>query len=230
VIYLDGRNNDPLAKDDQAETAEDAGVTIAVLDNDFDLEGKHKLKVVAIDAGGTLGQVSLNPDGAIAYDPNGQFDHLADGETATDTFTYTIKDKHGGYDTATVTVTIIGKGGGNAPPIAQADAFTTDEDVALVGNVLADNGAGTDADPDGDVLTVNTTPVSGPANGALALNADGSFTYTPDADFNGTTALPTKSPTATAPPIRPPSPSPSTRSTMRPSPRPMRSRPPRTRH
>ncbi len=28
--------------------------------------------------------------------------------------------------------------------------------------------------------------VSDPANGTLVLNADGSFTYTPDADFNGT--------------------------------------------
>jgi VCBS repeat-containing protein/ELWxxDGT repeat protein len=187
VIYLDGRNNDPLAKDDQAETAEDAGITIAVLDNDFDLDGKHKLKVVSVDASGTLGQVSLNPDGTIAYDPNGQFDHLADGATATDTFTYTIKDKHGGYDTATVTVTISGKGGVvNGAPIAQADAFTTGEDVALTGNVLADNGAGADADPDGDALTVNTTPVAGPANGTLVLNADGSFTYTPNADFHGT--------------------------------------------
>jgi VCBS repeat-containing protein len=185
VIYLDGRNNDPLAQDDQAGTAEDTGITIAVLDNDRDVDGKNKLKVVSVDASGALGQVSLNPDGTIAYDPNGQFDHLADGETATDTFTYTIKDKHGGYDTATVTVTIVGKGGGNALPMARDDAFTTDEDVALVGNVLADNGAGADADPDGDALTVNTTPVAGPANGTLVLAADGSFSYTPDADFHG---------------------------------------------
>jgi ELWxxDGT repeat protein/VCBS repeat-containing protein len=186
VIYLDGRNNDPLAQDDEAATAEDAAVTIAVLANDLDLDGKKKLEIVSIDASGTLGQVSLNPDGTITYDPNGQFDHLSDGETATDTFTYTIKDKHGGYDTATVTLTITGKGGGNTAPVAQADAFTTGEDVALTGNVLADNGAGADADVDGDPLTVNTAPVTGPANGTLVLAADGSFTYTPDADFNGT--------------------------------------------
>ena len=43
-----------------------------------------------------------------------------------------------------------------------------------------------DTDVDGDTLTVNTTPVSGPSNGALVLNADGTFTYTPDANFNGT--------------------------------------------
>jgi hypothetical protein len=36
-----------------------------------------------------------------------------------------------------------------------------------------------DTDIDGDSLTVTTTPVSGPSNGTLVLNADGSFDYTP---------------------------------------------------
>ncbi|MGV6818004.1 MAG: tandem-95 repeat protein [Thiotrichales bacterium] len=43
-----------------------------------------------------------------------------------------------------------------------------------------------DYDADGDTLTVNTTPVTNASNGALTLNADGSFTYTPDANFSGT--------------------------------------------
>ena len=41
-----------------------------------------------------------------------------------------------------------------------------------------------DTDADGDPLTA--TLVSGPANGTLTLNADGSFVYTPNANFNGT--------------------------------------------
>jgi VCBS repeat-containing protein len=43
-----------------------------------------------------------------------------------------------------------------------------------------------DSDADGDALTVNTTPVVGPTDGTLTLLADGTFTYTPDANFNGT--------------------------------------------
>ena len=43
-----------------------------------------------------------------------------------------------------------------------------------------------DSDLDGDTLSVNTTPVSEPANGTLVLNANGTFTYTPNANFNGT--------------------------------------------
>ena len=44
-------------------------------------------------------------------------------------------------------------------------------------NVLADNGNGVDSDPDGDSLSVSL--VSDVTNGALVLNPDGSFTYTP---------------------------------------------------
>src|SRR5207247_597176 len=41
-----------------------------------------------------------------------------------------------------------------------------------------------DSDVDGDVLT--PVLVSGPSHGSLTLNADGSFTYTPSANYNGT--------------------------------------------
>jgi VCBS repeat-containing protein len=70
----------------------------------------------------------------------------------------------------------------NAAPTADADDYTVDEDVEL--SVPAGTGvlAG-DSDPDGDDLTAEL--VSDAANGSVDLNADGSFTYTPDADFNG---------------------------------------------
>ena len=41
-------------------------------------------------------------------------------------------------------------------------------------------------DTDVDSPTLTAALVSGPAHGTLTLNADGSFTYTPDANFNGT--------------------------------------------
>jgi VCBS repeat-containing protein len=57
---------------------------------------------------GTLGTVLLNQDGSFTYDPNGQFEDLGVGETATDSFTYRVSDGNGGTDSATVTVTITG--------------------------------------------------------------------------------------------------------------------------
>ena len=46
---------------------------------------------------------------------------------------------------------------------------------------------GNDSDIDGDTLTA--VLVSGPAHGTLALNSDGSFTYTPSANYNGSDAF-----------------------------------------
>ncbi len=43
-----------------------------------------------------------------------------------------------------------------------------------------------DTDTDNTKLRVNTAVVTGPGNGTLSINADGSFTYTPNLDFNGT--------------------------------------------
>jgi large repetitive protein len=48
---------------------------------------------------------------------------------------------------------------------------------------VADGVLKNDDDPNDDQLTVSLA--SGPSNGTLDLAADGSFTYTPDADFNG---------------------------------------------
>ncbi|MFC1932587.1 Ig-like domain-containing protein, partial [Chloroflexota bacterium] len=70
---------------------------------------------------------------------------------------------------------------GNEPPVAVDDAYTTDEDINLI--VPAPGVLGNDIDADGDPLTA--LQVSGPAQGTLTLNNDGSFTYTPNANYYG---------------------------------------------
>lgn len=74
----------------------------------------------------------------------------------------------------------------NDPATAGDDGFATDEDTALVQaapGVLAN-----DSDPDSP-LTLTVQLVSGPSHGTLALDANGSFTYTPDADYYGPDAF-----------------------------------------
>jgi VCBS repeat-containing protein len=66
-------------------------------------------------------------------------------------------------------------------PTAVDDAYATDEDAPL--SVAAPGVLGNDTDPDGDTLAAAL--VSGPSHGTLTLNPDGSFTYTPDANYNG---------------------------------------------
>ncbi len=70
----------------------------------------------------------------------------------------------------------------NQTPVAADDAWSTDAGAAL--GVAAPGVLGNDSDADGDALTAVLT--SGPTSGSLALNADGSFSYTPDAGFAGT--------------------------------------------
>jgi VCBS repeat-containing protein len=69
----------------------------------------------------------------------------------------------------------------NAPPAAGNDAYSVAEDQTL--SVLAPGVLGNDTDPNGDTLTA--VLVDGPDHGSLTLNANGSFTYTPAANYNG---------------------------------------------
>jgi len=69
----------------------------------------------------------------------------------------------------------------NIPPVLINDLVELLEDGSGSGNIL-DNG---DNDPDGTTLLVNTTALSGPSNGTIVINSDGSFTYTPDLNFYG---------------------------------------------
>ncbi|MGV6850540.1 MAG: Calx-beta domain-containing protein [Marinibacterium sp.] len=68
-----------------------------------------------------------------------------------------------------------------APPDAKNDKFSIKEDKVLT--VSAPGVLSNDVDPQGDVLTASL--VKKAANGTVVLQADGSFTYTPDADFFG---------------------------------------------
>ena len=121
----------PDAVDDMAITDEDSSVVIQVLPNDSDPDG-DPLEVVSFTQP-ELGTVSQNIDGTFTYDPNGQFDGLAVGESATETFTYTISDGQGGSDMATVNVTINGI---NDPPVIDLEA--TDSAAVVSDEGLAD--------------------------------------------------------------------------------------------
>ncbi|MEZ5465268.1 MAG: Ig-like domain-containing protein [Lysobacteraceae bacterium] len=178
-------NDGPNAVDDSFATDEDTVLNVAapgVLANDTDPEG-DMLAVTAYDAISTQGAlVTVNADGSFSYDPTGSaaLQALTAGNSVDDSFGYTIEDPGSDSDTATVTITVTGA---NDAPVAADDSFSTDEDTPLV--VAAGTGVlinDTDIDA-GDTLTA--VPVTSPANGSLALNANGSFSYTPDPDFNG---------------------------------------------
>src|SRR6056297_1426985 len=206
TIVVTGLNDAPIARNDNLTTNEDALINGDVTadngsgaDSDPDSAmSVTRINGAAFDAGTPITLASgalltMNGNGTFHYDPNGKFDGLALGDRQADAFTYTIDDGQGqanSTDTATVTLTINGL---NDQPIAADDAVTTSEDTAVSGNVLLDNGAGADVDPD-DNDTLQVTRINGAAftpgtpltlgSGALlTFNTNGTFNYDPNGQF-----------------------------------------------
>ncbi len=169
TITVNAVNDPPDAFDDEDTTLEDTPVTIDVLTNDIDPEADN-LTVTVI---GVPGQGAVTSDGkTVAYTPTLNFNGM-------DIFTYTISDGNGGFDTATVTISVTAV---NDPPVAVNDNYSTAEDTPLL--VSAETRIlSNDADIENDALT--TTLVSGVLTGTLILNPDGSFVYTPTLNFSG---------------------------------------------
>jgi len=140
-------NNPPVAADDDAVTDEDNPVAVVapgMLDNDSDPDAGDTLSVTAVDTSATAGAVTAwAADGSFTYDPDGQFEYLKAGGSATDSFTYTVSDGKGGTDTATVTITI--NGASDVPTGISLDVSSVAEGQpsgTLVGSFST-------ADPDG---------------------------------------------------------------------------------
>ncbi len=92
--------------------------------------------------------------------------------TARDAFNFTATGPDG-PDTAAVTITINAV---NDAPACSGDASTGDEDTVQAGTVAC-------TDIDNGALTYSK--VAGPAHGSATVNTNGSWTYTPAANYNG---------------------------------------------
>jgi CSLREA domain-containing protein len=162
-----------LTTDDTYWASEDISLTVAapgVLWNDFSPQGL----TTTVGTAPVNGTLVLHVDGSFVYTPTLNFHGV-------DWFTYIASD--GALtDTATVTLTVTAV---NDAPLAVGDAYTTTEDLPLT--VAAPGVLANDSDVDGDALTAVLD--SPPLSGTLALNLDGSFTYTPTLDFYGADAF-----------------------------------------
>ncbi|MBA6392445.1 tandem-95 repeat protein, partial [Colwellia sp. BRX10-3] len=122
------------------------------------------------------GSLTLNSDGSFNYIPTLNFN-------GTDSFTYQVVDGNGGVAQGNVTLTVSAV---NDVPVVGNESYSVNEDATLsklVGDV--DHLLRNDSDVDGDILTINTTPISNVSNGSLTLNTNGAFSYVPSANFNG---------------------------------------------
>lgn len=165
-------NDLPVAVDDSYTMDEDGVLIVGetgVLGNDTDADGDPLTAVVV--EGPSHGSLTLNPDGTLQYTPEANYS----GE---DQFTYVADDGQGESDPATVLISIAAI---NDVPVAADDAYSVNAGETLV---VAENGVlSNDSDVEGSPLSA--VVVNGPSNGSLTLNPDGTFEYTPMADFSG---------------------------------------------
>ena len=136
---------------------------------------------------GSYGSFSIDADGHWSYTLNNPAAHvqgLADGQVVTDSFSVTSSDG------STRSVVVVVHGTDDAP-VALIDVGSTQEDVAIHGNVL-DN----DSDIDGGALAVTQFVVGGitylagstaaiAGVGLLQIDADGGYGFMPALDYNG---------------------------------------------
>jgi VCBS repeat-containing protein len=172
TITVNPVNDAPVANNDTYSVNEDGTLNIAaagVLANDTDVDGNSLAAVLG--TGPASGVLTLSPNGSFTYTPNANFN-------GTDSFTYRANDGTVDSNLATVRITV---NGSNTAPVAAADCYTTNEDTPLT--VTLPGLLANDSDADGNTLTA--VLVAGPAHGTLTLNANGSFTYTPNSNFNG---------------------------------------------
>jgi VCBS repeat-containing protein len=173
TVTINGANDAPVALDDSYSITEDMTLVIlplGVLANDSDVDGDTL--TAEVFSGPAHGDLIFDLDGSFTYVPDQDFN----GE---DSFTYVVSDGSAGSNVATVTISV---GTENDAPVAAADFYFVAEDDAL--NIAVGQGVlANDTDADGNPLSAQI--VSGPSNGTLVFNTDGSFDYTPFANFNG---------------------------------------------
>ncbi|SDH93050.1 surface adhesion protein, partial [Pseudomonas benzenivorans] len=161
-------NAAPLAVDDSLSATEDTPVTFTAAQltgNDSDPENSP-LTIASVTSG-SGGTAVLNADGTVTFTPNANFTGTAD-------FSYTVTDGERVSNGATVTIVV----GAAADLGAADDSASGAEDSVINGSVI-----GNDSTTSGGALSYALA--SGVSNGSLVFNADGSYSYTPDANFNG---------------------------------------------
>jgi len=178
AITVTGTNDGPVAVADSSATNEDAQLTIlaaTLLANDTDVDGDAlSLSSVSNPVGGT---VELDVNGDVVFTPTLNFNGSA-------TFDYAVSDGNGGTSLSTVTVDVAAV---NDAPTSGTPSFSTAEDTAIT-VTTAELLAGS-SDLDGDALSVSGVALSDAAAGALVDNLDGTWTFTPATDWNGSLSL-----------------------------------------
>ncbi len=172
TINVAAVNHAPVANADTLAATEDTPVSYTaaqLIGNDSDVDG-DTLTIASVTSG-TGGTAVLNANGTVTFTPNANFHGAA-------SFTYTVSDGTATSNAATVTINVAAV---NHAPVANADTLAATEDTPV--SYTAAQLVGNDSDVDGDTLTIAS--VTSGTGGTAVLNANGTVTFTPNANFHG---------------------------------------------
>ncbi|WP_434567821.1 tandem-95 repeat protein [Vibrio chagasii] len=165
-------NDPPVAGSTSYSLNEDEVITISseqLLANSSDIEGE--VAIDSVNYTGADGIFTDNGDGTFSFAPNANFD----GDVSLDVV---VTDEDGATTATTASIDVLPI---NDPPVSGDLAYSIDEDgsITLTQEQLLSQAS----DVDGDDLTASN--LSAGDNATVVDNGDGTFTVTPDADFNG---------------------------------------------
>ncbi len=175
-------NSAPTTSSQTINTNEDTTYTFTISNftdgfSDIDSDTLTKIKITTLPTHGILklNGIDISIDDEITssnltnitYTPNLNYN-------GTDSFIGSGYDGTSWSDETTMNISIASI---SDTPIATFEAFSTNEDISY-------NGTLTGSDIDEDILTY--LKVSNPSHGTVVVNTNGTFTYTPSLNYNGT--------------------------------------------
>jgi large repetitive protein len=175
IATPDPNNKPPVASCDHYSVPENDKINIAVLLNDFDLDGDIDTSSLQISTQAKNGKATVKANGIIEYAPNLGF-------SGRDSFIYNVCDKcsPAACDTAIVFINVNRI---NKAPIANVDSEITAKNTPI--NIPVKKN---DTD-DGDIMTATVSVSTPPKNGTTTVLPNGIVQYTPNNNFTGKDSL-----------------------------------------
>jgi len=161
TVTITGVNDAPTVADITASTGKRSSINIASLIQQAasDPDTGDSFTIAGVGTAGTAGMVSLENDDVV-YNPAGAFSDLGSGQSAQDSFTYTVRDLTGAEATGTATITI--NGGPNTLSVS-LDGLGSGQVGSTPGGIACGNGlnACTASFAVGSSVTLNASALTG---------------------------------------------------------------------
>ncbi|CAK2696779.1 VCBS repeat-containing protein [Vibrio crassostreae] len=181
TITVTGTNDAPvLAAQTQSVIEDGSALQGQMQATDVDYNSRP---ILSFSIANPVDGLTFNTDGSYTFDPaHASYQHLGAGEEQTITIPVTVKDEVNATSTQNLTITVHGTN--DAPVVSAATQLATgteDTVITLTSAQLLTHASDVDHNDIGQLSVANLTA----DHGAIAVNSDGTFTFTPEKNYNG---------------------------------------------